>query len=154
MFQPDPISLRRAAPAEREALEALQRRSSMHQPMYREQLEAHPDAIELPSEQIDAGHVHVAEQDGVVIGFLVLLECVDGECELDGLFVEPERMRVGVGRRLVKEAVRMASERGADRIVVVANPQATAFYADVGFSVVGESQTRFGPAPRMALKVV
>ena len=149
----DAISLRAATPAEREALEALQRRSSMHQPMYREQLEAHPDAIELPGEQIDAGHVRVAERDGAVIGFLALLERVDDECELDGLFVEPEQMRGGVGRRLVKEAVRMASERGAERIVVVANPQAIAFYEAVGFSVVGEWQTRFGPAPRMTLNV-
>jgi predicted N-acetyltransferase YhbS len=149
----DAISLRAATPAERETLEALQRRSSMHQPMYRAQLEAHPDAIELPSEQIDAGHVRVAEQDGAVIGFLVLLDCVDAECELDGLFVEPDRMRGGVGRRLVQEAARMASERGAARIVVIANPQATAFYEQVGFSVVGESQTRFGPAPRMSLNV-
>lgn len=36
----DAISLRAATRAERDALEALQRRSSMHQPMYREQLEA------------------------------------------------------------------------------------------------------------------
>ena len=149
----DAISLRAATPAEREALEALQRRSSMHQPMYRAQLEAHPDAIELPAEQIDAGHVRVAEQDGAILGFLVLLERIDGDCELDGLFVEPDRMRGGVGRRLVDEAVRMARTRGAARIVVVANPQATAFYEAVGFITDGESQTRFGPAPRMSLTI-
>lgn len=97
--------------------------------------------------------MRVAELDGAVIGFLVLLDRIDAECELDGLFVEPEQMRGGVGRRLMKEAVRMALEPGAARIVVVANPQAIAFYEKVGFSVVGGSRTRFGPAPRMALKV-
>ena len=60
-------------------------------------------------------------------------------------------MRGGVGRRLVEDAMRMARERGAKRIDVVANPQALAFYEAVGFRPTGEAQTRFGPAPRMSL---
>jgi hypothetical protein len=36
---------------------------------------------------------------------------------------------------------------------VVANPQAVAFYEAVGFTSVGEAQTRFGPAPRMSLPI-
>jgi ribosomal protein S18 acetylase RimI-like enzyme len=83
--------MRPARVSEREALEELQRRSSMHQPMYRARLAAHPDAT------------------------------------------------------------RIARERGATRIDVVANPQAVAFYEAVGFRPAGEAQTRFGPASRMSL---
>jgi GNAT superfamily N-acetyltransferase len=146
-------TIRAAAPAEREALEELQRRSSMHEPMYRAQLEAHPDAIELPAGQIAAGHVRVAEHDGELAGFAVLLERDGEECELDGLFVEPAWMRHGIGRRLIADAARLGRERGASRIVVVANPQAVAFYEAVGFTPAGEAQTRFGPAPRMSLSL-
>lgn len=121
--------------------------------MYRAQLAAHPDAVELPVAQITAGHVRVAEHNGAVVGFAVLLERSGEACELDGLFVEPDRMRAGVGRRLVEDAKRIARERGATRIDVVANPQAVAFYEAVGFTPVGEAQTRFGPAPRMSLSV-
>jgi GNAT superfamily N-acetyltransferase len=149
-----PTTIRTAVAAERGALEALQRRSSVHQPMYREQLEAHPDAIELPVEQIEAGHVRVAERDGVVVGFAVLFERVGTACELDGLFVEPDGMRGGVGRRLVQDAVDVARARGAATIDVVANPQAIAFYEAVGFATTGVSPTRFGPAPRMSLAIV
>jgi predicted N-acetyltransferase YhbS len=145
------MTIRFATPAEREALEALQRRSSMHDPMYREQLAAEPDAIELPAEQITAGLVRVAEDDGAVAGFAVLFERDGDACELDGLFVEPGRMRGGVGRALVADAARIARERGASRIDVVANPQALAFYGAVGFVPAGQAQTRFGPAPRMSL---
>ena len=148
-----PISIRSARLAERDALDDLQRRASMHEPMYRAELAAHPDAIDLPAEQITAGLVQVAEQRGVVVGFAVLLGPAAGACELDGLFVEPERMRAGVGRRLVDDAKRIASERGATRIEVVANPQAVAFYESVGFIATGQAQTRFGPAPRMSLHV-
>ena len=121
--------------------------------MYRAQLEAHPDAIELPAEQITAGLVRVAEQDGVVVGFAVLLAPSGGACELDGLFVEPEAMRGGVGRLLIEDAKSIARERGATRIDAVANPQALAFYEAVGFKPAGEARTRFGPAPRMTLAV-
>jgi GNAT superfamily N-acetyltransferase len=139
--------------SERRALEELQRRSSLHGPMYRAQLEAHPDAIELPEEQITAGLVRVAEHDGVVVGFAVLLEPSHGTCELDGLFVEPDRMRTGVGRLLVADAVRIARDRGATSIGVDANPQALAFYEAVGFRPAGEAQTEFGPAPRLSLPI-
>jgi N-acetylglutamate synthase-like GNAT family acetyltransferase len=147
------LTIRLAQASEREALEELQRRSSMHHPMYRAQLAAHPDAIELPADQIAAGHVRVAEQNGAIVGFAVLLERVADACELDGLFVAPDRMFSGVGRFLVEDAQRIARERGAMRIDVVANPQALAFYAAVGFVAVGEAQTRVGPAPRMSLPV-
>src|SRR4051794_1308616 len=145
--------VRAARTAERDALEQLQRRSSMHHPMYRAQLAAHPDAIELPADQITSGLVRVAEEDGVIVGFAVLLERFGDACELDGLFVEPQRMRAGVGRRLMEDAKRIARERGAMRIDVVANPQATAFYEAVGFEPAGAAHTRFGPAPRMSLFV-
>lgn len=144
-------SIRSARVAEREALEFLQRRSSTHDPLYRAQLADHPDAIELPAAQIAAGLVRVAEQDGVVVGFTVLLERAADACELDGLFVDPDRMRAGVGRRLVEDAQRIARDRGATRIDVVANPQAVAFYEAVGFIATGQAQTRFGWAPRMSL---
>ena len=149
----DRTIIRPARVAERDALESLQRRSSGHEPMYRAQLAEHPDAIELPVEQITAGLVRVAERNGTIIGFAVLLERAGPACELDGLFVEPDRMRAGVGRRLVEDAKQIARERGASRIDVVANPQAVAFYEAVGFTRVGDAQTRFGPAPRMSLSV-
>jgi N-acetylglutamate synthase-like GNAT family acetyltransferase len=145
--------IRSARASERQALEDLQRRSSMHQPMYRAPLAAHPDAIELPASQIAAGLVRVAEQDGLIAGFAVLFARTGDSCELDGLFVEPGRMRGGVGRRLVEDAADIARRAGATRIVVLANPQAVAFYAAVGFTAAGQAQTRFGPAPRMSLPV-
>jgi GNAT superfamily N-acetyltransferase len=131
----------------------LQRRASMHEPMYRAQLAAHPDAIDLPSEQIAAGLARVAEAGGRIVGFSVLLERAGEACELDGLFVDPDLWRGGVGRRLVEDARRIARERGAARIDVIANPQSVAFYEAVGFTTVGAAETRFGPAPRMSLSV-
>ena len=111
---------------------------------YREQLEAHPDAIELPIEQVERGDVLVAEVGGDIAGFAA----VEGG-ELDGLFVEPARWREGIGRALVEVAVHEASRRGLS-LTVTASPSAREFYENCGFRGEGDAETRFGPALRMS----
>ena len=59
-------TFRLATPAERSALEELQRRASLIWEEDRDALLAHPDAIELPLEQITDGHTIVAESIGRV----------------------------------------------------------------------------------------
>src|SRR3954451_8715915 len=145
------ISIRPADAAERRALEKLQMRASVHSTRYAEQLRAHPEAIEIPSEQIERGLVRVAERNGAIAGFAVLLPPVDRGCELDAIFVEPDVMGRGVGRRLIDDAVGIARRSGATRIEVVANPDAWAFYERLGFSGEGEVVTDFGPGRQMHL---
>ncbi|MEA3013501.1 MAG: hypothetical protein QOD42_2046 [Sphingomonadales bacterium] len=147
MATPD---IRLARPTERAALEDLQRRASLALADYRAQLEAHPDAIDLPAARIAEGRVLVAEDEAGVAGFAVW---IDGEAaleaELDGLFVEPERWRGGIGRALVEAVAAAAADAGKTRLRVVANPAALAFHRHCGFVPAGETQTRFGPAPVM-----
>ena len=137
------VRIRLARPEEREQLEALQWRASLANETDRPHLEAHPDAIDLPAAQIANGQVWVAELDGNIAGFAALL---DGE--LDGLFVEPELWRCGVGAALVETATHEARRNGL-ALSVIANPAARGFYERCGFSLEGEAQTRFGPALRM-----
>lgn len=143
------MRIRLARAEERERLEDLQRRASMALGDYRDQLEAHPDAVELPARHIALGGVLVAEVEGAVAGFAVVLD-EDDRAELDGLFVEPVRWRQGIGKALVDEAVHLARDRGLSLMTVVANPAARDFYEKCGFTVEGEAQTRFGAALRMS----
>ena len=143
------IAIRPACPDERLELEELQRRVSLELEDYRDQLLAHPDEIHLPAEQIDRGEVLVAEFDGNIAGFAVVLE-EEGRAELDGLFVDPAWWRHGIGRALVDAAVHHARRRGLTMIAVVANPTARDFYVKCGFAVEGEVRTRLGPAIRMS----
>ena len=77
-------TFRLATPAERSALEELQRRASLIWEEDRDALLAHPDAIELPLEQITDGRTIVAESVGELLGFAVVLPREDGDAELDG----------------------------------------------------------------------
>jgi GNAT superfamily N-acetyltransferase len=138
------LTIRLARMDERGDLEDLQRRASLALPEYRHRLKAHPNAIHLPPAQVANGQVLVAEVEGRVAGFAAL---VGGE--LDGLFVEPELWRRGIGAALVDAAAHEARRKGL-ALCVVANPGARDFYERCGFSVEGETQTRFGPALRMS----
>ena len=139
------VTIRPAVPAERSALEALQRRASLVWEEYREALLAHPDAIELPDVQIRDGHVVVAVLTDRIAGFAVVLPREDGDAELDGLFVEPDLWRGGIGRRLIREAERLALRGNAKNLCVIGNPRAEKFYLACGFVTTGMHETRFGP---------
>lgn len=133
---------------ERDALEGIQRRASLALDEYRHQLEAEPDAIHLPAEQLVRGEVIIAELGDRIAGFAAVLISED-VAELDGLFVEPALWRRGIGAALVDVAVHEARRQGL-AMTVIANPSAREFYECCGFTVEGQAETRFGPALRMS----
>ena len=148
----DPL-IRPARLSEQAMLEDLQLRASLVWEDTREDLLANPEVVELPAEQIEGGYVFVAERDGAVVGFGVLLPIDGDEPDLDGLFVEPEAFGGGVGRALVAEAVRRARAMGAPGLQVVANLNARGSYEACGVEAVREAPTRFAPALIMRLAV-
>jgi hypothetical protein len=90
------VLIRCAESYEQKGLEALQLRESLTNAGDRDALLAHPDAIQLPLEQITAGKVFVAEWNGSIVGFAVVEPRADGESELDGLFVDSMYAVVGL----------------------------------------------------------
>jgi GNAT superfamily N-acetyltransferase len=138
------IIIRTATIAEQKALEALQLRASLTNDGDREALLANPDAIEIPLEQITARRVFVSELSGATVGFSAIEPRVDGETELDALFVEPNIRRHGVGRLLVEYCAEIARRQGSKMLHVTGNPHAQDFYIACGFKQIGTIETRFG----------
>lgn len=138
------VTIRLAVIADKEMLEALQTRASLGNPGDREAILAHPDAIEIPLEQLTGGLVFVAERADATLGFAAILARGDGDSELDALFVEPHLWRRGYGKVLLDHCVAVARDRGSAALHVVGNPHAEAFYLSCGFESVGVEETRFG----------
>jgi ribosomal protein S18 acetylase RimI-like enzyme len=143
------MRIRDAVVAEAAGLTELQRRASLVWEEYRDDLLAHPEAIDVPADLVRSGAVRVAEEDGRVLGFSAVLPPAGESAELDGLFVEPDLMRGGVGRALVDDAVDRLRTAGVARLEVTANPRALGFYEKLGFVAVGSADTEFGPGVRM-----
>jgi ribosomal protein S18 acetylase RimI-like enzyme len=145
------LEVRDATPADLPALQDVYRRSSLSNEGDRANLLAHPETLVLSDRAIREGRTRAAiSAGGDIIGFITIA-MADRALEVDDLFVDPDVMRRGVGRRLVDDAVDIAVDRGVARLEVTANPHALAFYLRVGFVVDHEVATRFGPALRMHL---
>jgi N-acetylglutamate synthase-like GNAT family acetyltransferase len=116
------ITIRDAARSEKGELEALQLRASLTNAGDRAALLAHPDAIDIPLEQLTAGDVFVLEFHDRIAGFAAVQPRADHEMELDALFVEPELMRHGVGRLLVEHCAQIAWNRAFRALYVIGKP--------------------------------
>jgi GNAT superfamily N-acetyltransferase len=144
------VLIRDAVPGDLPVLRDVFRRSSLSNDGDRPNLLAHPEVLELPDRAVREGRTRAAVADGAIVGFASWLGAGDA-IEIEDLFVEPERMRQGIGRALVRDLIAIARGRGIGRVEVTANQHALPFYEKAGFVVCREDATRFGPAPRMRL---
>lgn len=103
------------------------------------------------SERRGPDDVIVAEVDGVVAGYAMLHQAIplpshDHVLELNGLAVDPLSQGLGIGRRLLEEAVQEARRRGAIKLalrVLEPNTVAKQLYASCGFTVEGVLRGEF-----------
>jgi GNAT superfamily N-acetyltransferase len=110
-------------------------------------------AFEGMQEQVGIGNVWVATSaDGKVVGMVAL---GPGErpdtLDLDKLFVEPRRIRTGVGRALLTHAFVEARRRGANRLTILADPYAAGFYERNGARLIGEAPSDAIPGRSLPL---
>ena len=146
------VSIRHAVTADAGALGEVYRRSSLSNEGDRAALLSHPEALEFSDLAVKEHRVRVAVVDDRIVGFVTLLPT--GQTgELEDLFVDPDWMLHGIGRRLVLDALETAREQGLMQIEVTANPHALGFYEKVGFVTDGMTQTPFGPGHRMHIRV-
>lgn len=138
------VTVRQAIVSEHALLQDLQWRASLRNPMDRDALLANPQAVVLPLQQIIDALVFVAEREGQIKGFSAILPREDGNTELDGLFVEPDCWRQGIGRALIDHSSISAKKSGAMYLHVVGNPHAEHFYLACGFEAFGATRTQFG----------
>ncbi|WP_432286458.1 GNAT family N-acetyltransferase [Aminobacter sp. BA135] len=142
------LSIRPARVEERGALGALKLRSSLAWGDHVEELQAIPEAREVPAAHLP--YVAVADRSGQIFGFVTVLPGDTADrAELEDLFVAPEAWRMGIGSLLLAEAERRAKALGTQALEVVADERARPFYEASGFRFDGTVQTDLAPAIRL-----
>lgn len=131
------MHIRRAVAEDATALSALALRAKAYWGYAEAQVEAWRTSLEVSAESVSAQPTFVAELNGLLVGFYSLAPS-ESSWELDNLWVAPEHIRRGFGRKLVVHALQTAAEGGAASVVVDADPNAEPFYVACGARSIGE----------------
>jgi GNAT superfamily N-acetyltransferase len=98
------------------------------------------DALTITPEFITANQVFLAESEERTVGFYALI--LNGEVAwLEHLWVLPDFTGLGIGQKLLADAVQKAKLLGAASIEIESDPNAEGFYRKQGAEKIGESVT-------------
>jgi GNAT superfamily N-acetyltransferase len=148
-----PTRIRRAQPGEAQLLTELARRSKASWGYDADFMERAAGELTITSAAIIEHEVWVLEdRKGMVIGFH---RVIPGEpAVLEDLWLEPDAIGGGHGRRLWEHAESVARAGGATAMELDAEPNAMGFYERMGAVRVGVTPSRTFPGrelPRMRL---
>ena len=105
------------------------------------------EAFEEEIEREDVGIGMVAEDEGLVVGFLTGMAVVD-EFHMHNLAVHPDYRGRGVARGLIKAAESLCRQREFRRILLEVredNQAARNLYLGLGFEAAGTREDYYGP---------
>jgi ribosomal protein S18 acetylase RimI-like enzyme len=90
----------------------------------------------------------VVEQEGLPVAFSTLEER-DDAFWVENMWVMPEYMGMGMGRKLFLHAVELARQRGFNYLQLEAEPNAVGFYEKMGLRIIGQHQYELDGQPRI-----
>ncbi|MEU6235665.1 GNAT family N-acetyltransferase [Kitasatospora sp. NPDC047058] len=149
------MGIRPARPDEAELLSALALRSKGYWGYDEAFLEACREELTLDPAAFERQWTAVAEEGGRVLGF-VTLTGAPPQGALDMLFVEPDAIGRGVGRRLVEHLRAQAAALGFRRLTIDSDPFAESFYLAMGATRIGSTPSGSVPGrelPLLALEI-
>lgn len=145
-----PMRIRAGEAAEAAALTELALRSEGHWEYDAEFLAACREELTVRPADVAARRTAVAEEDGRILGFTTL----DGEPPrgaLGMMFVEPDAIGRGVGRRLFAHTMDEARRLGFTRLTIDADPNAEPFYRAMGAVRIGATPSGSIPGRELPL---
>ena len=143
------VIIRRIRRSEAGFLSELALRSKAYWGYTREFIEACRDELTVDEDHYE--NFFCAEQDDTLVGYYGMTPIDETRVELEALFVEPSAIGRGIGKALIQHAIATASGRGAKRMQIQGDPNATAFYVAAGARQVGERASGSIPGRRLPL---
>ena len=150
------ITIRRASPNEADVLTEIAFSAKHHWGYPKRWMELWKPQLTFTPEYFEENESLVAEINSAPVAFYTLLE-KHGNAWIENLWVSPELIGKGVGKRLFSHALEVARQRGFQKLQLEADPNAVGFYEKMGMYKIGErryeleSQLRI--LPTMEIKV-
>jgi GNAT superfamily N-acetyltransferase len=104
--------------------------------------------LTITPEFITANEVFVAAEGNNILGFCALALRED-KAELEHMWVKPEHMGTGVGRKLLIHAKERARALSARSLEISADPNAAGFYEHLGARQIGTVESEIEGKPRV-----
>ena len=148
---PPEATIRRALPGDAARLSDLAMRAKAVWGYDAEFMAACRDELTLTGGDVETLPTFIAEIGCALLGFYSLERLSDDRVELGHLFVEPEAIGRGVGRRLIEHAKRQARAAGHGTMVIQGDPNAERFYRVAGGRLVGTQESLSIPGRMLPL---
>ena len=150
------INIRRVLPGEADILSQIAFSAKAHWGYPQLWMETWRSQLTFSPRYFEDGESWVAEINNTPIAFYTVLEKNDGAW-IENLWVLPDYMGMGTGKKLFLHAVSRSRQRGYLVLQLEADPNAVGFYEKMGMVKVGESshpiedQQRILPVMEMML---
>ena len=119
------------------------------------QIEQWREELTITPDYIDQNAVFKIVKEEQILGFYAFAPESTEEVKLNFLFVEPEAIGKGYGKRLLTHFLNSLEGTNYKRVVLDADPHAEAFYSSQGFTVIGKLKSsiegRFLPIMQLEL---
>jgi ribosomal protein S18 acetylase RimI-like enzyme len=142
------IYIRRAHPADATALTVIAISAKRHWGYPERWIEIWRPQLTFSPQYFEKNESWAAVMNGAPVAFYTVQE-QQGNAWLENLWVLPEWMGRGIGKRLFLHAVDMARQRGYTLLQLEADPNAVGFYEKMGMRRVGERQSEIEGQPRI-----
>jgi len=142
------LQIRPAIPEEADRLSQIAFSAKAHWGYPERWLEIWKPELTFSPDYFEQNENWVAETNDQPVAFCTLQE-KEGTAWLENLWVSPEWMGKGLGKRLFLHATALARQRGYRELQLEADPNAVGFYRRMGMEQIGERLSKIDGQPRV-----
>lgn len=142
------IAIRPARPEEAPSLSEIALAAKAHWGYPERWMQLWKPQLTFGPDYFEENESWVAEIDHRPAAFYTLLE-KDGQAWLENLWVFPEFIGKGIGKRLFFHALELSRQRGFKNLRLEADPNAAGFYQKMGMKKIGEHRSEVEGQPRI-----
>ncbi len=138
MFLPNlPLSIQNACHSDAPILTQIAFAAKRHWQYPEEWIQLWKEDLTITEEFILQNPLFTATIGGKIVAFAAL-KLEEKQYELEHLWVLPDYMGLGIGKKLVLHLKQFLQSKNIDKLEVISDPNALGFYQKMGGTVIGE----------------